>query len=72
MLTAVVDWACALGGGQVMIWDDSQSRCIGELSFRSEVYSVKLRRDKYVPPWSGAERRTVRRGGWGQQEEPRV
>ncbi|PSS26525.1 Autophagy-related protein like [Actinidia chinensis var. chinensis] len=31
-----------------MIWDDHQGRCIGELSFRSEVKSVRLRRDKIV------------------------
>ncbi|KAE8009542.1 hypothetical protein FH972_005974 [Carpinus fangiana] len=31
-----------------MIWDDHQGRCIGELSFRSEVRSVRLRRDRIV------------------------
>ncbi|XP_028123058.1 autophagy-related protein 18a-like isoform X2 [Camellia sinensis] len=31
---------------KVMIWDDHQSRCIGELSFRAEVRGVRLRRDR--------------------------
>ncbi|KAG1371237.1 putative Autophagy-related protein 18a [Cocos nucifera] len=31
-----------------MIWDDHQSRCIGELSFRSEVRAVRLRRDRII------------------------
>lgn len=33
---------------KVIIWDDHQSRCIGELSFRSDVRGVKLRRDRVV------------------------
>ncbi|CAN1195405.1 Autophagy-related protein 18a, partial [Linum perenne] len=47
---------CFVGGGsnpifppnKVVIWDDHLSRCFGELSFRSDVKSVKLRRDKIV------------------------
>ncbi len=33
---------------QVMIWDDHQSRCIGELSFRSQVRMFEIRRSKYA------------------------
>jgi WD repeat-containing protein 45 len=33
---------------KVMIWDDHQSRCIGELSFRSPVRGVRLHRDRIV------------------------
>ncbi|KAK8486904.1 hypothetical protein V6N13_002903 [Hibiscus sabdariffa] len=33
---------------KVMIWDDHQNRCISELSFRSEVRSVRLRRDRII------------------------
>ncbi|EFJ20562.1 hypothetical protein SELMODRAFT_177001 [Selaginella moellendorffii] len=33
---------------KVMIWDDHQSRCIGELSFRSDVRAIRLRRDRVV------------------------
>ena len=45
---------CLVGGGpnpqfplnKVMIYDDHQSKCIGELSFRQRVVCVKLRRDR--------------------------
>ncbi|KAL1357194.1 hypothetical protein HN51_009158 [Arachis hypogaea] len=33
---------------KVMIWDDHQGRCIGELSFRAPVRGVRLRRDRIV------------------------
>lgn len=33
---------------KVLIWDDHQSRCIGEFTFKSEVRGVKLRRDRIV------------------------
>ena len=33
---------------KVMLWDDHQLKCIGELSFKSDVLSVRLRRDKIV------------------------
>ncbi|XP_038980399.1 autophagy-related protein 18c-like [Phoenix dactylifera] len=33
---------------KVMIWDDHQSRCIGEFAFRSDVRAVKLRQDLIV------------------------
>ncbi|KAI8564412.1 hypothetical protein RHMOL_Rhmol03G0179500 [Rhododendron molle] len=33
---------------KVIIWDDHQSRCIGEFRFRSEVRAVKLRLDRIV------------------------
>lgn len=33
---------------KVMLWDDSQERCIGELSFKTAVKSVKLRKDIFA------------------------
>ncbi|KAB2630196.1 autophagy-related protein 18a-like [Pyrus ussuriensis x Pyrus communis] len=33
---------------KVMMWDDKESRCYAELAFRSEVRSVRLRRDQIV------------------------
>jgi hypothetical protein len=33
---------------KVMVWDDHQNRCIGELSFKQKVIAVKLRRDRVV------------------------
>ena len=31
---------------KVMLWDDHQLKCIGELSFRTVVKAVRLRKDK--------------------------
>lgn len=33
---------------KVMIWDDHQSKCIGELSFKTDVRGVKLRKDRVI------------------------
>lgn len=45
-----------VGGGEnpkwmpnkVVLWDDSQQKTIGELNFKSDVKSVKMRKDKYI------------------------
>jgi WD repeat-containing protein 45 len=31
---------------KVMLWDDSQMKCIGELNFKTKVKGVRLRKDK--------------------------
>jgi len=33
---------------KVMLWDDHQQKCIGELTFKENVHAVKLRRDKVI------------------------
>ncbi len=33
---------------KVMLWDDHQLKCIGELTFKEPVVAVKLRRDKVI------------------------
>lgn len=40
---------------KVVLWDDHQSKIIGELSFKSEIKAVKLRKDRVVV---GLEQRT--------------
>ena len=48
---------CVNGGvrpQQVMIWDDHQAKCIGELSFRSQVGNCSLRRVEGKGPMAAA------------------
>ena len=33
---------------KVMLWDDHQMKCIGELNFKSRVFGVRLRKDRVV------------------------
>ena len=33
---------------KVMLWDDNKNKCIGEMSFRSDVMAVRLRQNRYV------------------------
>ena len=43
-----------VGGGKnpkyppnkVMVWDDNQTKCIGEMSFRSDIKAVRMRQNK--------------------------
>ena len=45
-----------VGGGEhpkyptnkVMLWDDHQQKCIGELTFKEDVLGVRLRKDKVI------------------------
>ena len=34
---------------KVMLWDDNKVKCIGEMSFRSQIKAVRLRQNRYVP-----------------------
>ncbi|KAK8480426.1 hypothetical protein V6N11_057127 [Hibiscus sabdariffa] len=40
--------AAATTNTKALLWDDHASRCIGELSFRSPIRSIRLRRDTII------------------------